>query len=267
MQIDLILAYLQSDMRERVSVKFPESWSEYLPPRLKYWMGKPLLLKKALYGYNFSGKFLYMDIAEFLKKQGLEETSLPGLWVKHLEGTVLRFSSSITSTTFCQPAMTLYCKGHFYRHSHLASIECKDTADWYLQTRIQQDIDYNVTLDQRRYALSMLQRFLPNYVDTPVTEVDKIKCAAPARYDSDFLKTECSQDKVGVEALEQEYGFRFIEVVGALNWLSYTCYEEIYAIRKLCRFMSNAGRPHFQAALHLLHHFRRRPLHSPRVPP
>ena len=70
---------------------------------------------------------------------------------------------------------------------------------------------------------------------------------------------DCSKSKEEVEELENEYGFRYIEVAGALNWLAYTCYEEIFAIRKLCRFMSKPGRPHFQAALHLLHHFRCHP--------
>ena len=33
------------------------------------------------------------------------------------------------------------------------------------------------------------------------------------------------------------------------------CYEEIYVIRKLYKFMNLPGRAHFQVALHLLHHF------------
>ena len=62
-----------------------------------------------------------------------------------------------------------------------------------------------------------------------------------------------------MKALEDECGFRCIEAVGCFNWLSHTCFEEIFAIRKLCKFMSLPGRPHFQAALHLLHHFRCHP--------
>ena len=140
-------------------------------------------------------------------------------------------------------------------------VETKEVADWYLQTRIQQDKDFNVTLDQRRYCLSMLQRFLPNFASVEPTETEKSKYAAPLQYEAELSMIDSSKSKDEVEELEQEYGFRFIEVVGAFNWLSYTCYEEIFAIRKLCRFMNLPGRKHFQAALHLLHHFR---CHPPR---
>ena len=90
-QTDFLLAYLQTDMRERVFVKFPDAWKYHLPEHLHKWIGRPLRLRKALYGYNYSGKFLYEDQADFLKREGLEESGLPGLWIKHLPygGTLL----------------------------------------------------------------------------------------------------------------------------------------------------------------------------------
>lgn len=138
-------------------------------------------------------------------------------------------------------------------------VETKPRADWYLQTRIQQDKDGNITLDQERYAKSVIQRFLPNMANKEPTEVEVRKYAAPMKTGVLLSNKDCSFSKGEVEDLEAEYGFRFIEVAGAMNWLAYTCYEEIYTIRKLCRFMGKPGRPHFQAALHLLHHFRCHP--------
>ena len=87
------MAYLQAKMRERVFIQFPASWKKHLPDHLHEWVGRPLLLLKALYGYNFRGKFLYLDQAKFLVKQGFEKTGLPGLWIKHLpDGKFLMFS-------------------------------------------------------------------------------------------------------------------------------------------------------------------------------
>ena len=85
-QTDFLLAYLQLDMQEQVFVKFP------VPEYLHKWLGRPLLQLKALYGYNYSSKFSYLDQADFLKGQGLDKTALPGLWVKHLpDGHTLLF--------------------------------------------------------------------------------------------------------------------------------------------------------------------------------
>jgi hypothetical protein len=106
----------------------------------------------------------------------------------------------------------------------------------------------------------MVTRFLPNYVDTPGPD-ERAKYASPALVTMIFTSSDQASDTSEVHALEQEYGFRFIELAGCFNWVSYTCYEEIFVIRKLCKFMALPGRRHFKAALHLLHHFR---CHPPR---
>ena len=76
-----------------------------------------------------------------------------------------------------------------------------------------------------------------------------------------FTVDDCSKNLDEVLALEQEYGFRYMELIGCFNWLSYTAVEELYSSRKLCKFMRAPGRKHFQYALHLLHHFR---CHTPK---
>ena len=53
------------------------------PEHIHKWIGCPLLLLKALYGYNYSGKFLYQDQAKFLIEQGMVQI-MPGFWIKHL---------------------------------------------------------------------------------------------------------------------------------------------------------------------------------------
>ena len=89
-KVDFLLAYLQAKMHERVFVKFPESWKKCLPEHLHKWIGWPLLLLRALYGYNYSGKFLYQDQADFLQEEGFTQF-MPGYWIKHLprEATTL----------------------------------------------------------------------------------------------------------------------------------------------------------------------------------
>ena len=60
-QVDFVLAYLQANMQERVFILFPDEWKKYVPEHLHKWLGRPVKLLKALYGFNYSGKFLYQD--------------------------------------------------------------------------------------------------------------------------------------------------------------------------------------------------------------
>ena len=257
-QVDFLLAYLQADMRERVFIKFPESWKRYLPEHLHKWMGRAVLLKKALYGYNYSGKFLYQDQSEFLEREGFEEVAL-GYWIKRLPGDktieYLHYVDDILSTSDNEVEHQKFLA----RLAERFDVDIKPRADWYLQTRIQQDSDGNITLDQARYAKSMVQRFLPNYAGQAPSKKDLQRFRLPVKFDARLFKEDCAKSKEEVESLEREYGFRYIELIGCFNWLSYTCVEETFGIRRLCRFMSKPGRPHFQAALHMLHHFRCHP--------
>jgi hypothetical protein len=70
---------------ERVFINLPNYWKSFLPPDLAAYCGKPLLLKKALYGYPFSGKRLYEEQEHFMLELGFSQSCLLGLWYKHLE--------------------------------------------------------------------------------------------------------------------------------------------------------------------------------------
>ena len=255
-QIDFLLAYLQANMRERVFIRFPEKWKKYLPEHLHKWIGRPVRLLKALYGYNYSGKFLYQDQADFLQAEGFEETGLPGLWVKHLPRGHKMLFLHYVDDILCASTNDVELEKFVNAMKSRFEIEAKPRADWYLQTRIQQDADHNILLDQSRYCKSMISRFLPAFATGEPSEQDAKKCASPAKTGVKFTRDDCSTSRTQVEELEQEYGFRYIELIGCFNWLSYTCYEELFVIRKLCKFMNLPGRAHFLAALHLLHHFR-----------
>ena len=258
-QVDYTLAYLQSDMRERVFVQFPNFWKKYLPESLHEWIGRPLLLKKALYGYNYSGKFLYQDQEEFLAHHHFRQL-MPGLWLKNLENEkiimFLHYVDDILIASNDDDALKVFL-------AHLTTrfeAEAKPVADWYLQTRLSQDRNKNVSIDQTRYAKALVKRYLPNYPQE-ASQRDLKRYASPMKRDVVLSRDDNSKTKEEVRALEDEYGFKYLALIGSFNWLSYTCYEELYAIRKLCRFMNLPGRPHFQAAVHLLHHFR---CHPPR---
>jgi hypothetical protein len=134
-------------------------------------------------------------------------------------------------------------------------VEIKPNADWYLQARIRQDQAGNIVLDQQRYSKSIVQRYLPNAASEPsLRDLEKYKSPLPTTFK--WTKEDNSKSKETVRSLEDEYGFRYIEAVGSLNYLANTATEELFAIRKSCKHMDKPGRAHFKALLHLLHHLR-----------
>ena len=83
-QIDFVMACVQTNMKGRAFVTIPEHWKQLLPDELHKWVGRPLLLLKALHGYTFSGKLLYEEQARFLREYGMEPTPIVALWKKQV---------------------------------------------------------------------------------------------------------------------------------------------------------------------------------------
>jgi hypothetical protein len=134
----------------------------------------------------------------------------------------------------------------------------KPHADWYLQARIRQDHDYNTSIDQIRYSKAIIRRYLPTSPVEPTPE--DVECyKSPLPYSFKWTKEDNSSSATEVETLESAYGFRFIEVVGSLNFLTNTIVEELFAVRKACKHMHLPGTAHFKAIHHLLHHLRCHP--------
>ena len=79
----------------------PEYSNKLLPESLHHWVGRPLLLLKALYGYTYSGKFLYEEQAEFvINTLGFTKfQSAPALYFKRLPNNglalLLQYSDDI----------------------------------------------------------------------------------------------------------------------------------------------------------------------------
>jgi hypothetical protein len=254
-QIDYVMAYVQASMKGRVFAIMPEHWKELLPIELHKWIGRPLLLLKALYGYTFSGKLLYEEQAEFLEKYGMRHTAIIALWKKSLPNgkilLVLQYSDDFLAA--CDDSQGL--EDFKTAIGKRFDIEIKPRADWYLQARIRQDADGNIVLDQQRYSKSIVQRYLPNSPETPTPE-DMARYRSPLPHTFKWTKEDNSKDKDEVKSLENEYGFRYIDAVGSLNYLANTATEELFAIRKACKHMNLPGRKHFQGVIHLLHHLR-----------
>jgi uncharacterized membrane protein len=76
----------------------------------------------------------------------------------------------------------------------------------------------------------------------------------PTPSTSKWIADDCSASAKDVERLEEKFGFKMRAMIGLLNYLANTSHEELYAIRKACKYMHIPGGKHFKAVQHLLHH-------------
>ena len=225
-----------------------------------------MLLKKALYGYAYSGKFLFEDQKEFLVKEGfISCPSAPAIWKKQVEtssGTQL-ILVIVYSDDWLYASTCTNLRSNSKRPSlHDLKLNFKDAQTGTSRLQSHAMPKGNLYLDQQRYAASIVQRYIPTAVTGVPTDEDCNRFSSPVPPDFKFSK----EDQLPTEGyekdlkeLETEFGFCIIEVAGSLNYLSHTGVESLFAICKLCRFTHRPGRPHFKAALHLLHHIRCHP--------
>ena len=119
--------------------------------------------------------------------------------------------------------------------------EAKPVAGWYLQTHLSQDKYGNIMLDQTQYAKGLVKGFLPTYPEE-VLHSDLKKYASPMKWDVKLSHEDNSKSKEEVKALKDEYGFKYLALIGCFNWLLYTCYEELYPMQNYVNsWISQAG--------------------------
>ena len=77
-QLDFIQAFIQTDTQRRIFVTLDKEYKIF-SPQLSQHLGRPLHLKKCLYGADFSGKAWYNNLDTFLReKLGFERSMVEG---------------------------------------------------------------------------------------------------------------------------------------------------------------------------------------------
>ena len=135
-------------------------------------------------------------------------------------------------------------------------VDMMGQAHWYLQSRITQHTNYDVTIDQSRYIALMCNRFMPNIGIENITERELLKYAAPLPTEFIASKEDASENYMQVKELEEEFGFEYASLIGMLIYLMNTAFILHFPITKLARFMALPGKTHSKAATHLLKFFR-----------
>ena len=125
-------------------------------------------------------------------------------------------------------------------------------AHWFMSIRISQLKDNSISVDQARYATSIVAK----YLDTVKFKLSNkfYKTTMPA--DMIFTKEGVSTSDEQVEKLTREYNIHYRACIGSLIYLLSTRVELSFAVHKLAKFSANPVEVHFEGLVHLLRYIR-----------
>jgi hypothetical protein len=132
------------------------------------------------------------------------------------------------------------------------NLELVGQAHWYLGTRINQLANFDIELDQSRYCMALVKKYL-DVAGAP--KVDRLH-ATPLALDFVPTSDDCSADEEIAKRLEQEYNIDFASCIGSLIYLGMTRCDIVHAVNKLAKYTRQPGRNHFEALLHVLRYLR-----------
>jgi transposase InsO family protein len=251
-QMDFIGAFLQAKVRSRVFIKMPAIYGDLFPD-LKAYCGVPIRLVKSMYGMSLSGKYWYQELQEWLLECGFNQSKV----IACLFWKVLEDGSTIYLLDYVDDCLyfgtnDVTLKQFENQISGRFDLTLMGQAHWYLSTRIIQAANFDISLDQSRYCLSIVRKYL-----------DTIGCANVVRehttpFPLDFIPTadDNSVDETAAEVLSSEYNLDFASCVGALIYLALSRIDIIHAVNKMAKFTRRPGRNHFMALIHVLRYLR-----------
>ena len=121
-----------------------------------------------------------------------------------------------------------------------------------MSIRISQLKDHSISVDQARYATSIVAK----YLDNATVKVNNKFYKTTLPSDMIFTKEDVSTSDEQVESLTREYNIHYRACIGSLIYLLSTRVDLSFALQKLEKFSANPGRLHFEGLVHLLRYIR-----------
>ena len=120
-----------------------------------------MLLGNDMYGMTLAGKYWYQDCSEWIISVGFIECSncLVLFSRKEKDGSELWIILYVDDFPYL--GTTEHTRKKFeLEFGSRFNVEFQGQAHWYLASRITQDQNFNITIDQSRYAKSIVQHYL-----------------------------------------------------------------------------------------------------------
>ena len=125
-------------------------------------------------------------------------------------------------------------------------------AHWFMSIRISQLKDHSISVDQARYATSIVAK----YLDTATVKVSNKFYKTTLPSDMIFTKEDVSTSDEQVESLSREYNIHYRACIGSLIYLLYTRVDLSFAVHNLAKFSDNPVKVHFEGLIYLLRYIR-----------
>ena len=256
-QFDYISAYIQGKVRSRVFVYLDEIVGKICPEFSKY-VGRPLLLERALYGLATSGKYWYEELNEYLLLIGFKKSTVdPCYYSRTTNLGIVRMINYVDDTLYfgttdeSEEEFVKQLKSRF-------KFNLLGKASWYLGMKI----EYNhqgATIDQQLYATSIANKLIKKGVDILPRDT-------PLPTDFILTKKDCpSNPNIQQEVNTKYINIHFRSVIGALIYLSSGTRPDItFATVKLAKYAHTPGDRHYKALIWLvgyIHKFPNKAIH------
>ena len=123
---------------------------------------------------------------------------------------------------------------------------------WFISIRIYQMRNHSISVDQARYATSIVAKYLDTA--TVKTSTKFYKTTFPSN--TIFIRSYASTSDEKIEKLTREFNIHFRACIGSFIYLLSTREDLIFAVHKLAQFLSKPGKVHFEGMVHLLRYIR-----------
>jgi Reverse transcriptase (RNA-dependent DNA polymerase) len=141
-QADYVGAYLQAKMDRVTYVTLPAALAEVFPDLAK-WFGVPLLSEKAAYGINAAGRSWAKEQFNWYLEYGFTQSTVDLSLFYYTKG-----EDWIVLLSYCDNTA-------YFASTDDVRQRFETAMHWFLQARIIQHANFDITIDQSRYAESI----------------------------------------------------------------------------------------------------------------
>ena len=121
-----------------------------------------------------------------------------------------------------------------------------------MSIRISQLKYHSISVDQARYAISIVAK----YLDTATVKVGNKFYKKTLPYDMIFTKEDVSTSDEQIKKLTREYNIHYRACIVSLIYLLSKRVDLSFAVHKLAKFSANPSKVHFEGLVHLLRYIR-----------
>ncbi|KAJ3476999.1 hypothetical protein NLI96_g10770 [Meripilus lineatus] len=246
-QVDVVGAYLQGDLDEEIYMEVPEGVEEEGKTEGTWWWK----LLKALYGLKQAGRQWKKKLDEVMKEFGFTKAVADEcLYVlRNKEGTItLLVLVYVDDMTIASKSRTIILnfKQDLQKHFDITDL---GELHYILGIRVTRDRAARVVyLDQTAYIHTILARFGMQGCSPVLTPL-------VAKSQLSTSQSPSSPDEIE-EYKTYANGLNYLEMVGAILYVTQTRPDIQYAVGTLAQFGSNPGKPHLEALKRVLRYLK-----------